>query len=380
MRLYEKLQQLRKEHHLSQEQLADLMKVSRQTISKWENGTAVPSTERLHELASIYHIPLSELLSEPKTSTVPTASVPNEKESSNNRFREKDSLLIWKGTVIFLTFLVIGLCFYGYYLNKKISSINVNYHYLPPDNADSIPEEQTLSSDYTFIFQHAVSDSNQFLFQMSAVPKTYKEQDTGEFILTIGSESRTFPAELIDGVYRSECALSPDELSQEQTWFLKISNNGSFQTQKLYEDQKFGEEILPKHEIISTPEVSFKNNTLTLKGELTISIGAAFDTTSSLPVLINYPVTGIVRIRQGEKTLAELPLDLSDTVQAFQQIDQIPTDEDAESGYAYTDCSYLNTPIDLELRIPNRTENVFYEIEFTDTCGIKNTLKSAISF
>lgn len=81
MRLYEKLQQLRKEHHLSQEQLADLMKVSRQTISKWENGTAVPSTERLHELASIYHIPLSELLSEPKTSTVPTASVPNKKVS-----------------------------------------------------------------------------------------------------------------------------------------------------------------------------------------------------------------------------------------------------------------------------------------------------------
>lgn len=40
MRLYEKLQQLRKEHHLSQEQLADLMKVSRQTISKWENGVS----------------------------------------------------------------------------------------------------------------------------------------------------------------------------------------------------------------------------------------------------------------------------------------------------------------------------------------------------
>lgn len=276
---------------------------------------------------------------------------------------------------------MIGLCFYGYYLNKKISSINVNYHYLPPDNADSIPEEQTLSSDYTFIFQHAVSDSNQFLFQMSAVPKTYKEQDTGEFILTIGSESRTFPAELIDGVYRSECALSPEELSQEQTWFLKISNNGSFQTQKLYEDQKFGEEILPQHEIISTPEVSFKNNTLTLKGEIDYRYWLRLLTsTSSLPVLINYPVTGIVRICQGEKTLTELPLDLSDTVQAFQQIDQMPTDEDDESGYAYTDCSYLNTPIDLELRIQNRTENVFYEIEFTDTYGIKNTLKSSIPF
>ena len=45
MELYEKLIHLRKQKGLSQLKLAEELGVSRQAISKWEVGTAVPSTE-----------------------------------------------------------------------------------------------------------------------------------------------------------------------------------------------------------------------------------------------------------------------------------------------------------------------------------------------
>lgn len=63
-----RLAELRKEHGLSQEELADKLGVSRQAVSKWERGEASPDTDNLIELAKIYNISLDELLglSEPK--------------------------------------------------------------------------------------------------------------------------------------------------------------------------------------------------------------------------------------------------------------------------------------------------------------------------
>ncbi len=51
MRFDENLRILRKEKDYSQEYLAEKLGVTRQTISKWENGTAMPDLKKLIELA-----------------------------------------------------------------------------------------------------------------------------------------------------------------------------------------------------------------------------------------------------------------------------------------------------------------------------------------
>lgn len=43
----EKLQKLRKDNNYTQEDLADVLNVSRQSISKWESDTAFPETDKL---------------------------------------------------------------------------------------------------------------------------------------------------------------------------------------------------------------------------------------------------------------------------------------------------------------------------------------------
>lgn len=64
MKLEEKLVAMRKEKGLSQLKLAEEMNVSRQAISRWERGTAVPSTENLKYLGRLYDVPLDYLLHE----------------------------------------------------------------------------------------------------------------------------------------------------------------------------------------------------------------------------------------------------------------------------------------------------------------------------
>ena len=62
MSFAENLQILRKEKHLSQEQLAEIMGVSRQAVSKWEQGSGYPETEKLIALAQRLDVSLDVLL------------------------------------------------------------------------------------------------------------------------------------------------------------------------------------------------------------------------------------------------------------------------------------------------------------------------------
>ena len=64
MKLCEKMTLLRKENKLSQMELAGILKLSRQAISRWETGDAMPSTENLKQLSRLYGVPVDVLLYE----------------------------------------------------------------------------------------------------------------------------------------------------------------------------------------------------------------------------------------------------------------------------------------------------------------------------
>ena len=62
MSFSENLKQIRIEHHLSQEELAELLDVSRQAVSKWEQGQGYPEVEKLLLLSAKMNISLDELM------------------------------------------------------------------------------------------------------------------------------------------------------------------------------------------------------------------------------------------------------------------------------------------------------------------------------
>ena len=67
--LAEKLYKLRKDRGLSQEKLAEQLNVSRQAISKWESGVAVPELEKLIVISNYFGVSVDYLLKEDEEMT-----------------------------------------------------------------------------------------------------------------------------------------------------------------------------------------------------------------------------------------------------------------------------------------------------------------------
>ena len=63
MEFNQKLQELRRQRGITQEELANELYVSRTAISKWELGKGYPSIDSLKAIAKFYHVTLDELLS-----------------------------------------------------------------------------------------------------------------------------------------------------------------------------------------------------------------------------------------------------------------------------------------------------------------------------
>lgn len=63
MEFHEKLQELRKQKNLTQEELSEILFVSRTAISKWESGRGYPSIDSLKAIADFFGVTIDELLS-----------------------------------------------------------------------------------------------------------------------------------------------------------------------------------------------------------------------------------------------------------------------------------------------------------------------------
>jgi len=77
----EKLQELRKSRGLTQEELAELLYVSRTAISKWESGRGYPSIDSLKEISKFFSVSIDDLLSGEKL-----VSIAEKENKSNIRF------------------------------------------------------------------------------------------------------------------------------------------------------------------------------------------------------------------------------------------------------------------------------------------------------
>lgn len=77
MKLNEQITQLRRERKMSQEELAEILQVSRQSVSKWENGLSNPDTENLIRLAEIFQVDVNLLIgSQLEAEEKPTQPIP----------------------------------------------------------------------------------------------------------------------------------------------------------------------------------------------------------------------------------------------------------------------------------------------------------------
>ena len=93
MDISEKILKLRKANNLTQEQLAEQLQVSRQAVSKWESGQAIPESDKLPALSDLFHVTIDYLLrpSEIDELSIKTEILEKQQKEIIRKERKKDT-------------------------------------------------------------------------------------------------------------------------------------------------------------------------------------------------------------------------------------------------------------------------------------------------
>lgn len=114
MKLSEKIFMLRKSHGLSQEELAEKLEVSRQAVSRWENGSALPDAANILRLSKLFHVTTDYLLNDGYQSD---DDLPKVQQTKNEGVRQIMFYLVLMEVMIllmqFMTVVILQNIFFG---------------------------------------------------------------------------------------------------------------------------------------------------------------------------------------------------------------------------------------------------------------------------
>lgn len=116
MEFKDKLQELRKNQQLTQEELAEALYVSRTAISKWESGRGYPSIESLKSISTYFNVTIDDLLSADKIISIA------EKETATKIHHILDTMIGFCD-LLYISFIILPL--YPKTMNDYIYAVNL---------------------------------------------------------------------------------------------------------------------------------------------------------------------------------------------------------------------------------------------------------------
>lgn len=117
MELHMKLVSLRKQKGLTQLDLAEKLNVSRQAISRWEVGSAVPSTENLKILSELYEVSVDYLLNDENDNYNTNESY--EPAEQNVKLKRKNYKMLLLYVVTLVITILIMLCLFAVHSQEQ---------------------------------------------------------------------------------------------------------------------------------------------------------------------------------------------------------------------------------------------------------------------
>jgi DNA-binding XRE family transcriptional regulator len=115
MNFRNKIIQLRYENNLSQQQLAEKLDVSRQTISRWEAGKSIPSANQISVICDVFHLSANDIIDTNKNLQMQqnTSSIDNDTEKTIPTKKKKIGLIITISAILFFTVvgLIVTICY-----------------------------------------------------------------------------------------------------------------------------------------------------------------------------------------------------------------------------------------------------------------------------
>lgn len=243
MKFNDKLRALRKEKEFSQEYLAERMNVSRQTISKWENGTAMPDLKKLTELAELFDTSMDELLGT-------SAPAPRVDNSGNVNIEEieryayavakeqidafakknKTRHTVLSVSIILLTIAIIitniTLLSNVNNLHNEINNMNSNNtHYIYNENDNEFYPSQYVDSK---IVEVDKENPNKIKLELTYSPGSYAKGTVVSFIRSDSEKEKSFEAEQKGNSF---IAAVPCDLTKAQKISVSIDDGTNISTE-----------------------------------------------------------------------------------------------------------------------------------------------------
>lgn len=240
MKFDENLRAFRKQKDFSQEYLAEKMNVSRQTISKWENGTAMPDLKKLTDLASLFDVSMDELLgtSAPdyKTSESDNTELENLKQAFDEyKIKNKKTTIIF-GVVS--TALVVALIVTTVNLSNSVANLQSRVNSLPSGQViyqnDSDDDGSILSDVDCYVSKVDRDNPDKVEMTFTYAPKTYVKGTSVKFVVTDALKSTdpqtTFGAELSGNSF---CAVIPIKMSGSNTVNVSVDDGTNVTSEQM---------------------------------------------------------------------------------------------------------------------------------------------------
>ena len=116
MELNEKLQELRKNKGLTQEELAAALYVSRTAVSKWESGRGLPSIDSLKQISAFFSVSIDDLLSAEKALSL---------AEQEHKVNQQNRIHLWTGIIDLCSAGLIFLPLYPNAVGQTVYAVNL---------------------------------------------------------------------------------------------------------------------------------------------------------------------------------------------------------------------------------------------------------------
>ena len=270
MKLCEKLYELRRAAGLSQEELAERLNVSRQAVSKWENGAAQPELSKLVELSRLYGVSVDELLSleeaekgDAKAASSVEASTPAPAQETLTAPKKALRQKLLLGAAAVCLALAVGLALYNNHRVKQLewqvgslqsqimsvqSSLSSQIAGISSSVRDAMEESATLTAQFDYTVKRFDLDAYTCTVAFALRPKTVQDDLAVSLRLrSLASDDGTTAVELVRDeydVYRGEAMLSMNDTGFEAT--AAYDTGGERQLETIRDLPGFADEALPK--------------------------------------------------------------------------------------------------------------------------------------
>lgn len=387
MKTGEKIAKLRKDKNISQEALADMLGLSRQSVSKWENGSALPTMENLSRLANIFDVPVSYLLddTQQENRTVKTEAPLPAPERKNRKFPLRPLAAYVILAVFCMAFWVMDRR-QSYDMQNRLDRISrleseisslrgqiFGLGHFP----STVPNQDFADMSYKLLDYDTLT--NTATLQFTAVPSSYTENTLFRVSVNSGGENVFADGQYSDGVFTAVVDVVCSDYMPVYFYLVEGQETKTYSFGAL-EDPSLAY-------VMKIKDFTVAGYAQSQKGKLYIS--GQVRATLSIPVYTGDQDTLLKKVKQATLTLTygdkviykdnfEAILDESTNFETSF------TEEDSKAAYASgrlgnAEITYFHyLPEDIKADVPSGAK-LTLTLDMTDTAGQKYQVQDSLS-